>query len=112
MQVVDLTQQYTGAPAAASGCATVAAAPTASARDAASGGDALAVAQAQVALLEARVEHLQAVLDTARGLMTSNQERLLRKLHDLPQELVLRTQQLQRMQGAGATWYEPTGARP
>ncbi len=41
----------------------------------------------EIAFLRARIEHLEVVIETARGLMTSNQERLLRRLHDIPREI-------------------------
>ncbi len=41
----------------------------------------------EIAFLRARIEHLEIVIETARGLMTSNQERLLRRLHDMPREM-------------------------
>jgi hypothetical protein len=42
----------------------------------------------EILLLRARIEHLELVVETARSLMTSNQERLLRRLHDVPHELM------------------------
>jgi hypothetical protein len=55
--------------------------------------------QAEIALLKKRIEHLEVVVETARSLMTSNQERLLRRLHDLPQELMSLTAVLDRLDG-------------
>ena len=51
----------------------------------------------EIALLKKRIEHLELVVETARSLMTSNQERLLRRLHDLPQELMALTSVLNRL---------------
>ncbi len=42
---------------------------------------------AEIAFLRSRIEHLELVVETARGLMTNNQERLLRRLHELPREM-------------------------
>jgi hypothetical protein len=53
-------------------------------------------ASAEIALLRARIEHLELVVETARSLMTSNQERLLRRLHDLPHEMMALTARLAR----------------
>ena len=61
--------------------------------------DAKAVIERQgieIALLKARIEHLEIVVETARGLLGSNQERLLRRLYDLPKEIVKLSQRLQR----------------
>jgi hypothetical protein len=55
--------------------------------------------QAEISLLKKRIEHLELVVETARSLMTSNQERLLRRLHDLPQELMTLTAALHRLDG-------------
>jgi hypothetical protein len=52
---------------------------------------------AEIALLKARVQHLELVVETARALMGANQERLLRRLHELPRELVELTAQLRRI---------------
>jgi hypothetical protein len=51
----------------------------------------------EIALLKAQIEHLELVVETARSLMTSNQERLLRRLHDLPREMVALTARLNRL---------------
>jgi hypothetical protein len=51
----------------------------------------------EVTLLKKRIEHLELVVETARSLMTSNQERLLRRLHDLPQEMLALTATLNRL---------------
>jgi hypothetical protein len=55
--------------------------------------------RAEISLLKKRIEHLELVVETARSLMTSNQERLLRRLHDLPQELMTLTAALSRLDG-------------
>jgi hypothetical protein len=54
----------------------------------------------EIKLLQVRIEHLELVVETARSLMTSNQERLLRRLHDVPHELMRLT--------AKMTQYSPT----
>ncbi|HEX2943079.1 MAG TPA: hypothetical protein VHO91_18655 [Rhodopila sp.] len=41
----------------------------------------------EIAYLKARIQHLELVVETARGLMGSNHERLLRRLRDVPKEL-------------------------
>ncbi len=51
----------------------------------------------EVIFLKKRIEHLELVVETARSLMTSNQERLLRRLHDLPHELMALTTALNRL---------------
>jgi hypothetical protein len=51
----------------------------------------------EMRLLRAQVEHLELVVETARSLMTSNQERLLRRLHDLPREMAALTARLDRL---------------
>ena len=56
----------------------------------------------EITLLKKRIEHLELVVETARSLMTSNQERLLRRLHDLPQELMALTAALSRSGRDGA----------
>ncbi len=53
----------------------------------------------EMALLRAQVEHLELVVETARSLMTSNQERLLRRLHDLPHEMAVLAARLDRLGG-------------
>jgi hypothetical protein len=66
--------------------------------------------QAEITLLKKRIEHLELVVETARSLMTSNQERLLRRLHDLPQELMTLTAALGRLDGEApsrVTSFEP-----
>jgi hypothetical protein len=55
----------------------------------------------EVALLRARIEHLELVVETARGLMTANQERLLRRLHDVPQEMMTLTATMARLAATG-----------
>lgn len=52
---------------------------------------------AEIAFLRARIEHLELVIETARGLMTANQERLLRRLHDVPQEMMALSARLSRI---------------
>jgi hypothetical protein len=56
----------------------------------------------EIALLKAQIEHLELVVETARSLMTSNQERLLRRLHDLPREMVALTARLNRLDNIDA----------
>lgn len=51
----------------------------------------------EIALLKARIQHLELVVETARSLLGSNQERLLRRLHEVPRELVMLTTQLHRI---------------
>jgi len=51
----------------------------------------------ELALLKAQIEHLELVVETARSLMTSNQDRLLRRLHDLPREMVALTARMNRL---------------
>jgi hypothetical protein len=51
----------------------------------------------EIALLRARVQHLELVIETARSLLNANQDRLLRRLHEIPRELVSLTTQLQRI---------------
>ncbi len=51
----------------------------------------------ETAWLRARIEHLELVVETARGLMTSNQEKLLRRLHDLPQEMIALNARMARL---------------
>jgi len=66
-------------------------------------------AQVEIALLKARIEHLELVVEAARGLMTANQERLLRRLHEVPRELAALTARLGRIPGSGdageVPWY-------
>jgi hypothetical protein len=54
----------------------------------------------EIELLRARIEHLELVVETARGLMTANQERLLRRLHDVPHEMMLLTAKMTRFTAA------------
>jgi len=70
-------------------------------------------ASVEIALLKAQVEHLELVVETARSLMTSNQERLLRRLHDLPREMVALAARLDRLDhpGGPATERTRTGIR-
>ena len=51
----------------------------------------------EIALLRARVQHLELVVETARSLLSANQDRLLRRLHEIPRELVSLSTQLQRV---------------
>jgi hypothetical protein len=51
----------------------------------------------EIALLRARVQHLELVIETARSLMGSNQERLLRRLHEAPREIAALSAQLRRV---------------
>lgn len=51
-------------------------------------------------LLKAKVAHLEAVIDTARALLSTNQEKLLRQLHEAPRDLVDLTLRLRSLQGA------------
>ena len=85
-------------PVAPSG--TEAAAPAPDAASGASGP--MSREQTEISLLKKRIEHLELVVETARSLMTSNQEKLLRRLHDLPQELVALTAALHRIGGEEA----------
>lgn len=51
----------------------------------------------EIAFLKARIQHLELVLETARSLMGSNHERLLRRLHEVPREMVDLSAQLRRI---------------
>jgi hypothetical protein len=64
----------------------------------------------EITLLKKRIEHLELVVETARSLMTSNQERLLRRLHDVPQEMLALTATLNRLDQGDAA-IEPAPAR-
>jgi hypothetical protein len=55
--------------------------------------------EVEIALLRIQIEHLELVVETARSLMTSNQERLLRRLHDLPSEMIALNARLSRFSG-------------
>lgn len=57
----------------------------------------------EIAFLKARIQHLELVLETARGLMGSNHERLLRQLHQVPRDLVELSNRLRHVD-AQATW--------
>jgi len=57
----------------------------------------------EIALLRARIQHLELVIETARGLLGSNQDRLLRRLYEIPRELASLSTQLQRIDPQ-ATW--------
>ena len=57
----------------------------------------------EIALLRLRIQHLELVVETARSLLGSNQDRLLRRLYELPRELVSITSQLHRID-PHATW--------
>ncbi len=54
----------------------------------------------EIAFLNARIQHLDLVLETARSLMGSNHARLLRRLHELPREIVELSAQLRRLDPA------------
>ena len=92
--------------------AAAAAGPTPPAADAgpgetplAPGGDPAALAERQaleIALLQARLQHMELVVETARSLMGSNQERLLRRLHEAPREIAALSGQLRRIDPQGA----------
>jgi hypothetical protein len=60
-------------------------------------------ASIEISLLKAQIEHLELVVETARSLMTSNQERLLRRLHDLPHEMAALAARLDRLDNPGRT---------
>lgn len=65
--------------------------------------------QVELALLRARIEHLELVIETARGLMTASQEKLLRRLHDMPREISALSARLARLDGTGEAptpWHE------
>jgi hypothetical protein len=51
----------------------------------------------EIAMLKARIQHLELVVETARSLMGSNQERLLRRLHEVPREIAALGAQLHRI---------------
>ncbi len=57
----------------------------------------------EIALLRARIQHLELVIETARSLLGSNQDRLLRRLYEVPRELAALSSQLQRIDPQ-ATW--------
>jgi hypothetical protein len=57
----------------------------------------------EIAFLKARIQHLELVVETARSLMGSNHERLLRRLHEVPRELVDLGNRLRRYD-LQATW--------
>ncbi len=57
----------------------------------------------EIAFLKARIQHLELVLETARNLMGTNHERLLRRLHEVPRELVELSSKLRRTD-LQATW--------
>jgi hypothetical protein len=56
----------------------------------------------EVALLNARIQHLELIVETARGLMGSNQERLLRRLYEVPREMMSLDAQLRHAEARGA----------
>ena len=58
-------------------------------------------AAVEIALLKAQIEHLELVVETARSLLTSNQERLLRRLHDVPREIATLSARLDRIDNPG-----------
>ena len=64
----------------------------------------------EIKLLRARIEHLELVVETARGLMTANQERLLRRLHDVPREMMALTATITRLAAAEPGRAGDTGA--
>jgi hypothetical protein len=77
----------------------------------AEGAEKLSCAEAKIALLQARIAHLEAVVEAARGLMTSNQERLLRRLHEMPREIAALSTRLDRLSAASSpAWYDTAGA--
>ncbi len=51
----------------------------------------------EIALLRVRVQHLELVVETARSLLNANQDRLLRRLHEIPREMASLSAQLQRV---------------
>lgn len=51
----------------------------------------------EIAMLKAHIQHLELVVETARSLMGSNQERLLRQLHEVPREMMALSAQLRRV---------------
>ncbi len=57
----------------------------------------------EIAMLKARIQHLELVVETARSLMGANQERLLRRLHEVPRELAVLGAQLRRID-PNAVW--------
>ena len=93
MQLQDFNHPLAGQVTATVGHEAPAEMPANEARDATEGSR----EQAEITLLKKRIEHLELVVETARSLMTSNQERLLRRLHDLPQELMVLTTVLNRL---------------
>jgi hypothetical protein len=40
----------------------------------------------EIIFLRARIQHLEVVIETARSLLSSNQDRLIRRLHEIPME--------------------------
>jgi hypothetical protein len=50
----------------------------------------------EIAYLKARIQHLELVLEMARSLMGSNHERLLRRLNEVPHEMVELSAKLRR----------------
>ncbi len=57
----------------------------------------------EIALLKARIQHLELIVETARSLMGANQERLLRQLHEVPRDIAALSAQLRRVDPQG-TW--------
>ena len=55
----------------------------------------------EIAYLKARIQHLELVLEMARSLMGSNHERLLRRLNEVPHEMVELSAQLRRFDAGG-----------
>jgi hypothetical protein len=56
----------------------------------------------EVALLKARIEHLELIVETARSLMGSNQERLLRRLYEVPRDITSLDAQLRHAEAREA----------
>ncbi len=56
----------------------------------------------EIALLKARIQHLELIVETARSLMGANQERLLRQLHEVPREITAISAQLRRADPQGS----------
>ncbi len=50
----------------------------------------------EIAYLKARIQHLELVIEMARSLMGSNHERLLRRLNEVPHEMVELSAKLRR----------------
>jgi hypothetical protein len=63
----------------------------------------------EIALLKARIQHLELIVETARSLMGANQERLLRQLHEVPREIAALTSQMRRAEPPG-NWLDAARA--